>query len=159
MNGAQLLLVLGAIVLFSMVTLNAHRTVLHATSSTINAETTITATEIGETLLTEIKSKAFDEKVIGLETSNVNHFTAPPLGPDDGEIVAMYDDVDDYNSYQRISATPRLGSFTATVAVNYVYENSPETISSGKTHLKRIRVTVTGNLLKRPIILNYYSCY
>ena len=159
MNGAQSLLVLGAIVLFSIVTLNAHRTVLNASKMTISAETTITAAEIGETLITEIKSKEFDENVIGTEITDVNNFSAPPLGPAGDETLATYDDVDDYHNYSRVITAPRLGSFTATVAVDYVQENSPEIISSTKTHMKRIRVTVTNPLLQNPVILNYYACY
>ena len=159
MNGHQMLLVIGAIVIFSLLNLSAHRSILNSTELTLNSEYIITATAIAEELMTEISSKAFDETTVSAFVEEPSDFSDFPFGPESGESYTLYDDCDDYHGYGRTVTTPRTGEFTADVTVEYVYENNPDQMTTSKTRMKRVTVQVTGEMLTRPIQLYHFRSY
>lgn len=159
MNGHQMLLVIGAIVIFSLLNLSAHRSILNSTEMTLNSEYIITATAIAEELMTEINSKAYDENTISNFVKEVSDFSDLSFGPESGESYTVFDDIDDYHNYSTTVATPRTGQFTADVTIEYVSESNPDYATTYKTRTKRITVQVTGEMLTRPIHLYHFCSY
>ncbi|HOT97281.1 MAG TPA: hypothetical protein PLG50_11570 [bacterium] len=164
MSQSQMLLILGAVLMFSFITLTAHRTVMTASTRQLESEYVITAAEIAETLTNEIKSKAFDEAVTnGATVTDVNAFTVY-LGPGVNEYPGGYDDVDDYitdnsKNMPLVFTTPRAGNFTATVSVNYVKPQQPTTVSYTPTRTKRIRISVSAARLPQALVLTSFVSY
>ncbi len=160
MNSGHMMLVIGSIVLFSFLTINAHRTILNSTELTLYAEYFSTATSVASNLVTEITTKSFDEKTITSEVSSADSLTSSEsLGPDSGESYPNFDDIDDYDNYQTVVSTPRSGNFTAVVDVSYVNESTPDNVVNSQTRMKRIKVDVTGATVTSPVSLYYYASY
>jgi len=164
MNQSQMLLILGAMAILSLITLNSHRTVLSAANLRLDTEIVITASEVAESMLNEIKSKAFDEAVTDSNiVDDVSQFTLY-MGPGYNEYPGSYDDVDDYitdNNKNRpvVRNTPRTGPVTATVAVHYVKPETPSVISYTQTRMKRIRISVTAARLSKAVVLDSFVSY
>jgi hypothetical protein len=113
----------------------------------ITAEIVTQATDLANDLMEEIKSRRFDENFFPDEPGST-------LGIDSGENAdnrASFDDVDDYNGWQRtppqsIDATvlSDFSRFTRSAAIDYVRLNGATWVYSGTpTYYKRIIVTVS----------------
>lgn len=160
MNDGQLITLLGAIVLLSILVLNVNRTILSATDHKLQAETIIASTSVGQQVIDLISSKNFDESAITEDVTDVTSFThAASLGPEYGENYNTYDDIDDYHNYGGIIATPRMGNCTVKVAVNYVNQDQPDIVSAVQTYTKRVEVKVYNVILPDTLRLYYYSSY
>jgi len=163
MNQSQMLLILGALVMFSFLTLNAHRTVLIASQMRMDSEYVITAAEVAESMINEVKNKAFDEQTVAQDIFSENELSAV-LGPDSGETPSTYDDIDDYITdgeinTARIISTPRVGSYNVSITVVYVNPAAPGQVTVSATRMKRIRVTVSSARLLIPLRLDYFASY
>jgi len=164
MNQSQMLLILGAVLMFSFITLTAHRTVMTASTNQLESEYVITAAEIAESVSNEIKSKAFDEAVTNGQTvSSTSEFTVY-MGPGYNEYPGGYDDVDDYitdnsKNMPLVFSTPRAGNFTVTISVNYVQPDLPTSVSTVPTRTKRIRVSVSAARLPQALVLTSFVSY
>ncbi len=92
--------------------------------------------ESGETSITWVDSAYY----------NLSGTTAPY---DNGGILhdfkskAYFDDIDDYNGYRRKAYDYRMGYFDISVVIQYVIEDTPDSISSVRTNQKRIHIAVT----------------
>jgi hypothetical protein len=105
-------------------------------------ENWLRANSLGRSLLEEILSKRFDER---LSPSGGNWST---LGPDAGETgSSLYDDVDDFQGFSQTMASPLVG-FTRSVQVTYLQSSGLQLLvdpsPSSPSPYKRITVTVTG---------------
>jgi len=130
-------------------------------SATYYNEAVITATGIGQSVLEEIKSKAFDEKTVIAAVSTVTDLTlSGSLGPDAGEGTPnVYDDIDDYNLFTRIVPTSRLGDFTVKAKVFYINPDIPQNTSYSQTFAKNIQVWVSNTYLGDSLSLNIIVGY
>ena len=162
MGNSQMILIVGAIVLLSVLSINANRSILTSTETTVNSEAILAATAMANELMNEICTKAYDEASVTsliTETNIPNSFTSSQyLGPD-GENYPAFDDIDDFNGYSRVTPSPRTGNFSSQVTVDYVNINNPDVAVAMKTRLKRIEVAVTNTTLLDTLRLYYYSCY
>jgi len=97
----QSFLTLVAIAILTTLTLNFNRTTLNQAGTTMNSEGIITGTGLGQSVIEEIKVKAFDEATVTAACSTVTSLTlSNALGPETGETNEnLYDDVDDFNNY------------------------------------------------------------
>ncbi|MFA6235627.1 MAG: hypothetical protein WC824_15770, partial [Bacteroidota bacterium] len=87
MGGVQMLLVLGAMMLLSLLILNTNRAKFFSEQQMAQSEYTIAANAIGQSLISEINSKAFDAATIADEFADVPAFTAPAsLGHNPSEV-------------------------------------------------------------------------
>ncbi len=132
------------------------------TKQSVNAELQISATNLGQAMMEEIRSKCWDEFKTSLP--NCTGTGAPgALGINGGETAgnpATYDDVDDYNA-----GVPPLSvggvSYTRTVQVCYVPSGNLNDTSACNTatDYKRIRVTVNnpnlGSVELVTVVTNY----
>lgn len=154
---SDLLLVLGAIVIFSIAVLNVNRGITRNQLLMTQAELEYTGIALGQDLIDEARIKAFDEATTTATPSNIpgafsqaNKFG----GANDGEAYPAYDDFDDYDGYQRQDTTEH-GIYRVTASVVYVTENAPNTAAGGKTAFKRLNVVVSSPFLDHDITLSY----
>ena len=88
MGQRELLLVLGAIILFGITMLSTNRYVRDQTESNIQREFEFYGISLAQSFIEEAKTKAFDEKVINAAVNAPNQLTTSnQLGPDAGEII------------------------------------------------------------------------
>lgn len=160
MGGIQTFLSLGAMVLFAVLALNLNRTIINSEEQKIDAEVVSTATALGQTLINDISKRGFDEGTLSFPAYNANILTnVGSLGPESGEILSTYDDVDDFNNYTKIDSTPRLGVFNLKVLVNYVDEDNQVTVINAKSRAKRIQVSVYNSFRSDTLYLTTYKSY
>lgn len=188
MNTGQVMFILGAFAMLSMLALNVNRTMFGSLILGLEMEATLNALSIGQSMLDEIVQKNFDEKTINKVAYGTSEITAPgSLGPESGEAISGYDsaytsggafydyksrtqfdDVDDYKGYMRKVWDSRLGYFTVRDSILYASESDPNATSSSATFYKRIVVVVEHPNLPRaadtgtvslPIILRDLKVY
>jgi hypothetical protein len=111
MSSGQQILVLGAIILFSIFILRVYSTENGHIKNSITNEAIITATGVAQTLLEQIETESFDQNTVSKSVSTPDSLTAPiSLGPDAGEnSVTKFNDVDDYNNYSEVDTMGILG--------------------------------------------------
>ena len=160
MGQRELLLVLGALILFGLTMLSTNRYVVDQNESVIQREFEFYGISLAQTFIEEAKTKAFDEKVVNGAVTVVGQLTHwNSLGPDGGETHPNFDDVDDYNG---LTLTDSTGSdeFTVSIEVGYVLaEADPETIVDNRSWYKRMNVTIANPYLIQPIVLGYVYAY
>ena len=153
----HLITIIGAMVLFSLLAYSTNRAILNSTDRNLDIEYLNAAVSVTQSIISEIKAKAFDEKTVN-STVTGNSFSVI-LGPDGGETYPNFDDIDDYNGYvfNNIN-TKYAGTFNSSVKVIYVDPTSLVT-SSVPTKTKKITVSTYSNNLPDTIKINYYSSY
>jgi hypothetical protein len=147
------------------------------TTQTVNmldAEASLNAISLAQSLLDEIEVKAYDANSFGKRCYVNTDFTpSDQLGPSNVEAntvhlpdnsyphtsLAGYNDVDDYNKYVRVDTTTRLNNFRDSVSVFYVTEADPNKKTTTRTFFKKIVVTVTHPSMKNPIQLADIAVY
>jgi hypothetical protein len=189
MNTGQVMFILGAFAMLSLLALNVNRTMYGSLSLGLEMEATLNALSIGQSMLDEVMQKNFDENTIDKVAYNYSDITAKgSLGPEGTEGIAGYDsayttsdgvfhdfqsksgfdDVDDYHLYKRKVYDARMGYFTVVDSVLYVSESNPDAPASSATFFKEIVVTVTHpNLPKKnatdstslPVVLRDINIY
>ncbi|MDI6766491.1 MAG: hypothetical protein QME52_06685 [Bacteroidota bacterium] len=164
MNTGQMLLVIGALTLLTIMSLSVNTLILSKTTTILQAEAELTAISIAQSMLDEIKTKYFDQRVAydSVKVYNLSLMTHPsafgPSGVEAGKVPlpeppdtvvpyksmkkSNYDDVDDYHNYRRFYYSYALGLFTVVDSVYYVLESNPDQVSGTQTFVKRIVVTV-----------------
>lgn len=166
MNTGQMMLVIVAFAMLSTLALAINATITTTLTVSFESELALNAHSIAQSLLDEIVSQDFDEKVTGgvkiyLET---NMTPTGSFGPDAGEALPgginsfdieditkanfhsqrSFDDVDDYQNYKRRTKNLLGWVFEATVEIHYVSEANPDNVSEPQTWVKRVTVSVTN---------------
>jgi hypothetical protein len=160
MDNSQMALLLGAIVLLAILVLNVNRTILSSTDNSFQAQSITATTSVAQQTIDLISSKSFDESTVNDAVTDTNNFTEPSsLGPESGESVASYDDIDDYRNYSTIVSTPRLGNVSVLIKVGYVNPTLPDVLLSSRTRMKKIEVRAKSIYLPDTLRLYYYSSY
>ena len=101
MHLGETLLVLGALVIFSITTLYLNDTKFDNDRKLMENEFRITAVGIAQSFLEEAQTMQFDEAIINESMEDVpDDFTAvASLGPDGGESYPNFDDFDDFDEW------------------------------------------------------------
>ena len=158
MGRSELLLVLGALMLFGITRLSTNRYMVDQNDSIIQREYELYAISLVQSFYEEAKTKAFDNNVIGASPPVPSGLTAyDQLGPG-GETYPIFDDIDDYNGLALTDSTAR-GNFDVTIEVGYVEENDPEVIVNYETLFKTIFVSVSNAYLMQPVQLSFLFGY
>jgi hypothetical protein len=171
----QMLFVIGAIVLLGVASLGVNYMLLSKTTTMLQAEASLTAISMAQTMIDEVMSQSFDEVTAnGTLIYDSTKFTPQnQLGPSSTESshvplpdtaspfnsIQYYNDVGDYNNYSRISSTPLLGQFTIVDTILYVQESDPDSLSTGQTFFKKILVTVRHPNMTYPVQLSDVVVY
>lgn len=170
MNTGQMMLVIAAFAMLSTLALSINGMITSTLILSFESELAMNAHAVAQSLLDEILTKEFDEKVTdGKKVYKFSDMTPTSgFGPDAGESLPggitsfdtelisgnfqsrlLFDDVDDYHNYKRRVKNLVGWQFEATITIQYVNENDPNTLSSSQTYNKRIIVSVTNpNLAK-----------
>lgn len=171
MNTGQMFTVIFALVLLGLVTLVINQMLADKAQVMLQAEASLTAISLGQTMLDEIKSKSYDAATSpttgiyppdgGVKVYDSSAFTATSgLGPSASESnsvplpeppdtahayksIQYYNDVDDYNHYQRYVFSSVLGTFFITDTIYYVTSATPDVKTNIQSYCKKIVVTVT----------------
>ncbi|MGI9174587.1 MAG: hypothetical protein ACR2GR_04650 [Rhodothermales bacterium] len=144
----QTLLAFLAVTLISLYSINQRRTLMHTQNNVYAREIETVATDLALSKLAEISALAFDEKDVGvsdlLRTTTDSLTTAGSLGPELGETVADFDDIDDYHGYQSPDVLRRLNeeSFRFQVDVQVAYVDVSGAPAGGPTLAKQVTVQV-----------------
>jgi len=155
--GGNLLITLGAMSLVGLLILTTINGLSNNEMTISESEIVITGVSLAQSLIDEIKTKAFDQVEITGTINSPNDLSSS-LGPETGENISMpdtsgnqvfaslttYNDVDDYNGYSRLVNTDIAENFLLTCQVQYVSVSNPENVSGSRTFCKRISVTVTS---------------
>jgi hypothetical protein len=161
----QMMLVIGAFSMLSILTLSVNGTFLTALATGLEAQAQLNAMSMAQALLDEILTRDFDEKVTGGQRAfqNSDFTLTTNFGPDGaGESIVgrdstyrskmKFDDVDDYHNYQRAVKDSVLGWFFLNTQVSYAKETYPDSLITDRSHYKVVTVTVTHpNLPKREV--------
>lgn len=171
---SQMLMVLGAIMLLSMVSLSVNTMFIGKTTTMLDAEANLNAISIAQTMIDEIMVKSYDASTVSAKIFNPSSFTgAGSLGANGTETsnvsqpdtaspfrsVQYYNDVDDYHLYRRVVNTPRLGKFVVKDSVFYVLESNPDQKAMTQTFHKKVVVTVSHPNMLRPLQLSDVAVY
>lgn len=160
MSGTQMFLVIGAILLFAILVLNANRTLLLTEETEVESEYIVMATAAAQNLMNEISIKAFDEGTISFPEYSADILTnKASFGPETGELPAAYDDVDDYHLFTKTDYSPRGGTFNLRVWIDYVNDNNPAVVMSGKSRTKRIKIAAMNQFMNDSLFIYSYKFY
>ena len=155
--GGNLLMTLGAMSLVGLLIFTTLNNLSNNEITISESEIVITGVSLAQSLIDEIKTKAFDQVEITGTINSPNDLTSS-LGPETGENISMpdtsssqsfsslttYNDVDDYNGYSRLVNTDIAENFLLTCQVQYVSVSNPNSVSGTRTYCKRITITVTS---------------
>lgn len=156
---ASLLLVMGAMVIFSLLLMNINGFLLQNDTSQVSSQMNHTASAISQSIIEIAKSKAFDQATVGGKyPNNVPSVFSLTLGPESGETQKNYDDFDDYNGYNTKDTTS-LGIFNISVTVAYVSDTDFSQVSPVQTTHKRMTVKVYNKTMADTVALTYVKSY
>src|SRR5260221_10009372 len=162
--GSNVILAIGAMMVFGIFLSSSDKLMTGNNQIAEKNESYLTALSLGQSLIAEAKTKAFDEKTVSVGVS-VPESLSVGLGtdlvaetvpsPDTSITVSPYtaatpgfrsnikfDDVDDYNGYKRKVNTPRAEGYTITSNVVYASITSPDSTQGSQTYCKRMTVVV-----------------
>lgn len=172
MNTGQMMLTIGAVFLLSMVILTTNRGLITTNTTMVDNRYGILAVSLATSTIERATSKAFDQNTDTLAINTTNSLTnVNALGLDAGEnrnFPENFNDFDDYNCYKTnpkvdsltFEGTNRKIVFNTFCRVDYVNQNSPNTVSNQRTWHKRIIVSViaTGmtDTIKMSSVYSYW---
>jgi len=173
MHTGQMLTVLGALALLSLVSLSVNTMIVGKTTMMLDAEAQLNAVSIAQSMIDEIMTKSYDAATATAKVYDPTQFTATGgLGCSSTENTAVpkpdvypyksvlgYNDVDDYHNYKRLAFTPRMGNFTVVDTVFYVSETNPNLVSGAQTFFKKVVVTVRHPNMTSPLQLSDVAVY
>ena len=158
MGGIQSLLAIGALAIFSLVSVRFNSSVLQNLTVEVENKVYLTAFSLADDLIEEIKQKAFDEETVEWRAITTDELTLETnFGVfDAGETsVEYFDDIDDYNEYSKAVSLPHAEGYTVISSVSYVNEENQDVLSGIQTYFKRVTVTVDSKYLSNPVSLSF----
>ena len=161
MNLGETLLVLGALMIFSLATLYLNGSKLDNDTELMETEFKTTAIGIAQSFLEEAQSLPFDEVVNDTTFSGSlpNGFTnVMSLGAEMGESYPAFDDVDDFNGYSANIITPR-ADYDVDINVSYADSATVSPDYANKSFLKVMTIKIESDFFTDSLKLDYLYCY
>ena len=157
MGRSELLLVLGALVIFVRFSLIVNNALLDSSTRVLESEFEITSVSLLQEIIYEAGLQAFDEASVSTIPASVPaDFTAAGvLGSEAGETYPDFNDVDDFNGISITGTTIAGMDYTITTEVGYVTADDLVTFSSTRTTMKRMNLTLSSVYLRNDINLSY----
>ncbi|MFH1862409.1 MAG: hypothetical protein ABH878_06300 [bacterium] len=152
-NTGQILLVLGALVLFALMLPSLNQSILHNDRTLVFTNSELTAMSLAQKIIDEAGSKVFDEVCLTTNPMLPSEMTTlGSLGPESGENYPNFDDLDDYNNLALAdSLTLPSVRFNIAATISYVNSVNPTQPVGSQTFFKYLQVTVTGpNYISNP---------
>ena len=147
MASIQSLLALGALVIFSIISMLFNSSVLQNTTLEIEDKVYLTAFSLADDLIEEMKQKAFDEKTVDFQAIKKEQLSNP-LGKDAGETWPNFNDIDDYKGYTKSIDAPHAEGYTVTCDVEYC--DASGTPKLAQDYYKKVTITVSSDYLRDP---------
>ncbi len=155
-NGVQSFLSLGAMMIFSLISLRFDSAVLQNVEVEVENKVYLTAFSLADDLLEEIKQRAFDEKTVTFKAITPGALTpAANLNKESGEEWPNFDDIDDYNGYTKPVSLPHAEKYKITCQVSYVQSDDQDQISFAQTYFKKVEIFVDSPYLRHQVRLAY----
>lgn len=155
-NGVQSFLSLGALMIFSLISLRFDSAVLQNVEVEVENKVYLTAFSLADDLLEEIKQRAFDQQTVVFKAISTTALTAAAnLGKESGEVWPNFNDIDDYHNYSKPVSLPHAENYTVTSQISYVQANNQDQISTTQTYFKRVEIFVDSPYLKHQLKLQY----
>jgi hypothetical protein len=170
-----MILTIGAILLFGVFLKTSNQLMIGNNQIAATNEYYISALSVGQSVIDEAKTKAFDEKTVLKAVFTSDSLTAVgSLGRESGAeavpspdtlksgtfgSLTKFDDIDDYNGYRRLVNTTRAEGYNLLVRLNYASETNPETSSGSKTFCKRMTVKVWSKFIPDTLSMSYAFAY
>ncbi|HKB87927.1 MAG TPA: hypothetical protein VKD08_17245 [Ignavibacteriaceae bacterium] len=150
MASIQSILAIGALVIFSIISLLFNSSVLQNTTIEVEDKVYLTAFSLADDLVEEMKQKAFDERTVDFQAINKVQLTPyVSFGPDGTETWPGYNDIDDYNGYKdTINTLPIAEGYVVQCDVNYC--DATGSITINQDYYKKVTITVTSDYLRDP---------
>ncbi len=161
MSHGQMLLVIGATILFGIATLGIYRGIHRHQRTMVESEILPRAMLHAERFIEEARTRAFDKACVSGSVSSPSELTAPDsLGVESLEIYPVFDDIDDFNGLDK-SWQESGADFQARITVNYSDGNLQSGISNVnyRTFMKRFAVTISSDYLDYSVTLNHLFTY
>lgn len=161
MGNIQSMLTIGAIALFSLISIRFNSSVLENMTVEVENKAYLTAFSLADDLMEEIKQKAFDDQTVVFRSINPWELTPrnqfAPESVDSGETsdLSTWDDIDDYNEYTRPVSLPHFEGYLVRCSVDYVTKDNVNLVSSTQTFFKRVKVTVSSDYMRTPVTLSF----
>lgn len=161
MSNIQSLTTIGAIALFSLISIRFNSAVLENMTVEVENKVYLTAFSLADDLIEEIKQKAFDEQTVDFRSISPGELTpsylfAPEvLEPGENGNPSTWDDIDDYNGYVRPVSLPHIEGYIVSCSVDYVLKSNVNMPSLTQTFFKRVRVTVSSDYMRNPVTLSF----
>lgn len=163
MGQQQLLLALGAITIFGLVTLSTNDSIMTTLDATYQQQIQLIAINVAQKYIERIKGLSYDEQTITKGNAAASDFTSPGLlGPDGEATWQQYDDVDDFDGFSTLDEDSTLvGPIRIDIQVEYVSQSDLEGLTSpaSATYQKLVEVTANNRYLNSPVTLNYVYAY
>jgi hypothetical protein len=145
MNTGQMIMSMGAMVLFSTVMLRVNTSNLMNEAIRDQAQYGVLATSIATSIIEQAQSKAFDEHSDSNSVSDEDELTlAANLGPEAGETYDTFNDFDDFDGYTKRDSTMPSAVFDILCSVVYVKDDEIHKSTTNRTWHKKINVTVSS---------------
>ncbi|MCH8494622.1 MAG: hypothetical protein LAT57_03200 [Balneolales bacterium] len=169
-DSSDVLFLMAAMVLFSILVTNSNRIFVRNTAMMVNSEVEFNAISVGQSIIDEARTKAFDEVTAGggsrigdpdvIHPNNVPGAFTPSnsLGPESGEVYPNFNDFDDYNNLN-ITRTTGYGDFEISARVFYVNPSNITVNVGARTTMKRLEVVVSNENLPNDVTLSYVKSY
>jgi len=157
-----MMLVIGAFAMLATLSLSINGMIVNNLATSTETEMAMNAHAFAQSMIDEILTKSFDERVTaGKKVYDPANMSAT-LGSEGGAERINWvdttfaskvrdDDVDDYHRYTRKVKNSLAWEFTVYDSICYVVETNPDEYSSTQTYFKKIIVTVSNpNMAKKP---------
>ncbi len=145
MNGGQMMITIGALMLLSIVILRVNTGNLNTHEVLIDSKVQILATSIANSFIEEAFTKEFDEYNVTMPAELLSNLTAVnSLGAEGGEMYPNFDDMDDFNGLNVHKNIQGADDYEVFCTVEYVNPVNPEIPSPVRTWDKKIIVKVTS---------------
>ncbi len=157
MQLGETLLVLGALIIFSISTLYLNDNKLDTSNRMIEAEFKTTASGIAQSYIEEAQVLQYDEVIISESFSALpaDFTNIGSLGPDAGEVYPNFDDVDDFNGFTQTETSLRQVQYEISVQVSYADTLTFTPTFSNKSFYKLLSVTVRSPFFQDSLIYKY----
>lgn len=162
-----MILALGALLIFGILLTSSNRLLIGNAKIADENEYYISALSAAQAVLDEAKTKEFDQRTVNKLQLIPDSLTAVSLlGRESGEAIpsvdtlsaqvpftpssrgyrsiVVFNDIDDYNGYNRLVNTPRAEGYRIFVSVNYAGEINPDSIKTVRTFCKKMDIRVTS---------------
>jgi len=179
--GTNVILAIGSLIIFGTFLSSSNRLMGVNTQIAEQNEYYISAISLAESVIEEAKTKSFDQlsvsKSLALPDSasitlgreglsetitmpDTLVSTSPYSSTNKGYLsMIKFNDVDDYNGYQRRVNTSRAEGYTLSAKVNYANPVSPNTSSGPQTFCKVMTVTVKSPYMSDSLTISYAFFY